>query len=156
MDFLDKLNFLLKSNNLNKNTLSKLSGIPYTTIDGWYKKGFESMQLSTLKKLAKFFNTNLDFWADDFISTSNIEVNDNFKLEPLEIEYIKKYRELDIFGKKIVDTIIDMEHDRCSTMRYDINDTYNNMEDKLKKYDKLADEIAKKSETEGNKNSKIG
>ena len=45
MTFLDKLNFLMKEHNLNKSTLSKSCGIPYTTIDGWYKKGFENKKL---------------------------------------------------------------------------------------------------------------
>ena len=65
MTFLEKLEKLMKEHNLNKSTLSKSCGIPYTTIDGWYKKGFEDMRLSTLKKLSSFFNTSLDFWAYD-------------------------------------------------------------------------------------------
>ncbi len=39
MDFLEKLDYLMKQNNLNKSRLSKACDIPYTTIDGWYKKG---------------------------------------------------------------------------------------------------------------------
>ena len=41
MDFLEKLNYLMHENNLNKSTLSKACEIPYTTIDGWYKKGYQ-------------------------------------------------------------------------------------------------------------------
>lgn len=41
MDFLEKLNYLMEKNHLNKNTLSKACNIPYTTIDGWYKKGMK-------------------------------------------------------------------------------------------------------------------
>lgn len=41
MTFLDKLDNLMHERGLNKNTLSKACGIPYTTIDGWYKKGYE-------------------------------------------------------------------------------------------------------------------
>lgn len=65
MDFLEKLNYLMERNSLNKNTLSKACDIPYTTIDGWYKKGYEGLKLTTLRKLSKFFNTSLDFWASD-------------------------------------------------------------------------------------------
>lgn len=71
MNFIEKLDMLLKNNDLNKSSLSKESGIPYTTIDGWYKKGYESMQLSTLKKLSKYFDTTLDFWAKDSILDPN-------------------------------------------------------------------------------------
>ena len=65
MNFLEKLNYLMEKNNLNKNTLSKGCDIPYTTIDGWYKKGYEGLKLTTLRKLSKFFKTSLDFWAND-------------------------------------------------------------------------------------------
>lgn len=65
MDFLEKLNYLMDKNNLNKNTLSKACDIPYTTIDGWYKKGYEGLKLTTLRKLASYFETSLDFWAND-------------------------------------------------------------------------------------------
>ena len=65
MDFLEKLNYLMKKNNLNKSTLSKACNIPYTTIDGWYKKGYEGLKLTTLRKLADFFGTSLDYWAMD-------------------------------------------------------------------------------------------
>lgn len=34
MGFLEKLNYLMEQNHLNKSTLSKACDIPYTTIDG--------------------------------------------------------------------------------------------------------------------------
>ena len=52
MDFLEKLDYLMEENHLNKNTLSKARNIPYTTIDGWYKKGYEGLKLTSLKKLS--------------------------------------------------------------------------------------------------------
>lgn len=63
MNFLEKLNYLMEKNHLNKSTLSKACNIPYTTIDGWYKKGYEGLKLTTLRKLADFFGTSLDYWA---------------------------------------------------------------------------------------------
>lgn len=69
MNFLEKLNYLMQENGLNKHSLSKACGIPYTTIDGWYKKGYDGLKLSTVKKLASFFGTTLDFWANDSISS---------------------------------------------------------------------------------------
>lgn len=65
MDFLEKLNYLMKKNHLNKSTLSKACNIPYTTIDGWYKKGYEGLKLTTLRKLAEYFGTSLDYWASE-------------------------------------------------------------------------------------------
>ena len=65
MDFLEKLNYLMEKNHLNKSTLSKACNIPYTTIDGWYKKGYEGLKLTTLRKLADYFGTSLDYWASE-------------------------------------------------------------------------------------------
>ncbi len=65
MNLLDKLDFLMSENDLNKNTLSQKSGIPYSTIDSLYKKGFENIKLSTLKGLAEALNVSLDFLVRD-------------------------------------------------------------------------------------------
>lgn len=65
MDFLEKLDYLMDKYNLNKSTLSKSCDIPYTTIDGWYKRGYEGLKLPTLKKLSNYFEISLDYWADD-------------------------------------------------------------------------------------------
>lgn len=78
LDFLEKLNYLMERNKLNKNTLSKACDIPYTTIDGWYKKGYEGLKLTTLRKLADFFGTSLDFWASDQ-TFDNVYIDDEAK-----------------------------------------------------------------------------
>ncbi len=65
MNFLEKLDYLMQQKGLNKSSLSKSCNIPYTTIDGWYKKGYEGLKLTTLKKLADFFGTSLDYWATE-------------------------------------------------------------------------------------------
>lgn len=67
MSFLTKLDRLMQARGINKNQLSKESGIPYTTIDGFYKKGTDNVKLSTLKKLSSFFDCSLDYLADDDI-----------------------------------------------------------------------------------------
>lgn len=66
MTFTERLDSLMEEKGLNKHTLSKACGIPYTTIDGWYKKGVSDLKLSTLKKLTSYFGLSLDYWlADD-------------------------------------------------------------------------------------------
>lgn len=61
MDFLAKITLLMKEKGLNRHTLSEACGIPYTTIDGWFKKGYEGIKISTLMKLADFFDVELDY-----------------------------------------------------------------------------------------------
>lgn len=103
MDFLEKLNFLMNKNGLNKNSLSKSCNIPYTTIDGWYKKGYEGLKLSTLRKLAEFFGTSLDYWAaEDNDLSSELATSFFKKLKPEYQEYILKQIDqlLDIQNKE--------------------------------------------------------
>lgn len=58
MSFTDRLEYLMKKNGIkNKSELARVSDIPYTTIDGFYKKGSDNIKLSTLRKLA--------FWLHD-------------------------------------------------------------------------------------------
>ena len=66
--FLDTLERLMKERKLNKNSLARESGIPYTTIDGFYKKGCDNVKLSTLTRLASFFGVSLDYLVNGEIT----------------------------------------------------------------------------------------
>ena len=59
--FLTILDKLKKEYNLNNRKLSIESGIPYSTIDAFYKIGYDNIKLSTLLKLANYFNVSLDY-----------------------------------------------------------------------------------------------
>lgn len=110
MDFLQKLDFMMKRYDLNKRTLSLKSDIPYTTIDNWYKRGYEGLKLSTIKKLSEYFNTLVDFWVIDSITDPNYGKANGFEVNVEEAEHITKYRVLDERGKENVDTVLDLEY----------------------------------------------
>ena len=65
MSFTDKLDALMAEKGINKSTLSKESGIPYTTIAGFYTKGTDNVKLSTLRKLSSYLGCSIDYLADD-------------------------------------------------------------------------------------------
>ena len=103
MSLTDKLDFLMREKNINKAELARESGIPYTTIDGFYKKGSENAKLSTLKKLCSYFNCSLDYLADDTVDTEFEDTiaahfdGKEYTLEELEeirnfAEYVKSKR----------------------------------------------------------------
>ena len=71
MNFLDKLDYLMSKSNLNKRTLSQQSGVPYTTILDFYKKGYEHTRISTIFKLATFLGVTTDYLIDDDITDEN-------------------------------------------------------------------------------------
>ena len=63
MSFTDKLDALMAEKGINKSILSKESGIPYTTIAGFYTKGTDNVKLSTLKKLSTYFDCSIEFFS---------------------------------------------------------------------------------------------
>lgn len=107
MDFLEKLNYLMEKDNLNKSLLSKACDIPYTTIDGWYKKGYEGLKLTTLRKLANYFGTSLDFWASDNPQLLPESSDDRvYTKDRRETELLRDYRLLDKFTQTYVKGMI--------------------------------------------------
>ena len=98
MGLTDKLDILMKERNLNKAELARESGVPYTTIDGFYKKGSDNAKLSTLKKLCAYLNCSLDYLADDTVDSEHPVTiaahkdGENFTAD--ELEKIEEYKKL--------------------------------------------------------------
>ncbi|HEY2419886.1 MAG TPA: XRE family transcriptional regulator [Neobacillus sp.] len=65
MKFTDKLDLLMNEKGISRMGVSNGSGVPYTTIVNFYEKGTDNIKLSTLRKLADFFNVSLDYLVDD-------------------------------------------------------------------------------------------
>lgn len=67
MNFTEKLDHLMKENGLNRRSFAAKCDIPYTTVCGWYDRGYEGVRMSTVRKIAETFNTGLEYWAYDEI-----------------------------------------------------------------------------------------
>ena len=80
--FLQILDKLKSEHKINNRKLSIGSGIPYSTIDGFYKVGYDNIKLSTLLKLANYFNVSLDYLIN----------GDEVILNSHEKELIEAYR----------------------------------------------------------------
>ena len=97
MSFIERLELEMKRNNIaNKSELSRLSGIPYTTIDGFYKKGSDNIKLSTLKKLANCLHCSLDFLVDDSANEEPTTLAAHFDGDDFtedELEEIRQFAE---------------------------------------------------------------
>lgn len=111
MTLTEKLNHLMKERSINRKQLSAQSQIPYMTIVNFYEKGTENVKLSTLKKLAGYFNVSLDYIADDRI-TKNSPIPAKAETEELsknENNLIDHYRQLNDEGQeKLVDYAQDL------------------------------------------------
>lgn len=103
MSFTERLEYLMRRNGINnKSELAKVSGIPYTTIDGFYKKGTDNIKLSTLRKLAKCLHCSLDYLTEDsdIIEPTTLAAHfdgDDFTPEEQEeisnfVQYVKSKR----------------------------------------------------------------
>lgn len=71
MDLIQKLQFLMKKNNIkNISQLSRETSIPYTTLKSIFDGDVNDIRLSTSRKLADYFKITLDELLDDDISLS--------------------------------------------------------------------------------------
>jgi len=102
--FLNTLTRLLDEKDISKAELSRRAGIPYTTIDGWYKKSADGVRLATLQKLASFFDVSIDYLING--------EEEKFTLE--ESRIIGKYRKLDNHGKTVANLVLDEEVKRIA------------------------------------------
>lgn len=108
MNFTDKLNVLMEKKNIRISDLSRGSGIPYTTIDGFYKKGYSNIKLSTLRQLAEYFDVSIDYLVNDDYS------NEIFNSDSEENDLLKKYRCLDEQGKNEVTSVLETNYERVT------------------------------------------
>lgn len=121
MDFLEKVNLLMQERNLNRHTLSEACGIPYTTIDGWYKKGYEGAKVNTLIKLADYFSVELDYLVRPSIVDRNYGRSAE-RLTPDEEKLLSCFRALNSSGQMLVKAAVkglsenpDLLKEGCST-----------------------------------------
>ena len=102
----DRLIALMNERGINRSELSIGSGIPYTTIDGWFKKGGDNIRLGTLLRLAEYFNVSLDYLAGSGDETT-----------PAEQLMMGRWRRLDEHGQRMVKLTLDEEYARCAAER---------------------------------------
>ena len=103
MDFLSKLDLLMASKKLNKRRLADESGIPYTTIVNWYKRGYDNMALSNFKILCDFFDVTMDSLARDDVEQleKKSSKQDSVHISKEEKLLITCYREADSLDKEL-------------------------------------------------------
>lgn len=68
--------------------------IPYSTIDNWYKRGYESMTLSVFKKLCRYFDVDMTSMAYDELEIQPYDP-ERMHTSPREREIIQAYRRAD-------------------------------------------------------------
>lgn len=122
MNVLEKIEFLMHQKGIkNRAELSEISGIPYSTITGFYAKGYDRMKLSTLKTLADCLGVTIDYLGRDEITDPNYGLSSlsSSDLSEDETNLIEDYRNLNDEGKeKARDYLADLtslpKYKKCS------------------------------------------
>lgn len=60
MDFLTNLDLLLKNNNMKRADLARAINVSPSTINSWYARGSEKVNIKVLKAIAAYFNVSLE------------------------------------------------------------------------------------------------
>lgn len=60
MDFLINLDLLLKNNNMKRADLARAINVAPSTINSWYARGSEKVNINVLKNIAAYFNVSLE------------------------------------------------------------------------------------------------
>lgn len=92
MDMYDRLERLLSEKKISKRKLSMDLNIPYTTLVSMFKRRSTSVDIETIKKLAKYLQTDIDFLVSgDYYPTAlkngskikNLRIRENLSQEEL-------------------------------------------------------------------------
>lgn len=100
MSFKDMLKFLREERGLSQDELARLTQLSKSTIS-MYENGNREPKFETLEAIADFFNVDMNTLLDKQIS--------DVVLTQQEENHIKKYRQLDADGKRIIDEQVDFQ-----------------------------------------------
>ncbi len=109
MNFLEKLDFLISENKLNRKTFSQKSKIPYTTISNWYGRGYDNLSLPAFRSICDYFNVTMDSMAYDDREIEYRPSKAPAALSKEEQHLIETFDRLDERGQKTVMDTLDRE-----------------------------------------------
>lgn len=106
MDFLDRLQHLMKMYGDSKLKLSKDSGIPYTTIERLFNNGWENARISTIRKICDYYGVSLDYM-----------VCGDQRIMPEGLAFAAKYGSMSPYGQALIDLIMENENKYGNAIR---------------------------------------
>lgn len=90
---------------------SEKADIPYTTVDSILKRGVNKANVINIIKICQVLDIDTDALSEGQIKPRTEKIQSLISTQ--ENSIIKKYRILDEYGKKVVNSILDIEHERC-------------------------------------------
>ena len=98
------LNELMEKNRIRAIDLAEAVGVSKSAVSHWLA-GDNSPNIEVLAKICQVYGVKMSEM-----------LNDRTELSPAEKQHIKKYRSLDHYGRKAVDSLMDIELERCSVV----------------------------------------
>ena len=115
MNLIEKIDYLCNEQHLNRRQFSIKSGIPYTTIDGLFKRSYEGIRLSTFVLICDFFQVTLDSMARDDSEIVYIKDLLGKDLTVYDTRLLNEYHSLTPEGKERVDYTLKAELELSNT-----------------------------------------
>ncbi len=97
-----RLEELINYRNTNVNRVAREAGISPQTIYGIIKRDNTKVDINILMALAKELNVTLDFFSGGPLNVDEVDVE----------TFVSRYRQLDAYGKKVVQSLITLELER--------------------------------------------
>lgn len=109
MEFYEILEDIMSEKDMSIPDVSRATGISDSTLRSIINRKTKSASLEVAFKISKGLNVSLErLNGDAKVESKKL----NFFLESFEIDHIKKYRDLDEYGRKTIDLILERELDR--------------------------------------------
>ena len=107
MDYIERIKKIKSEKKITNDKLSELTGIPLGTLSKILAGMNDSPKLSNVIAIANALGCSIDY-----LVSGAPENNGNYTLNDEEIEFIKKYRELDACGRDIASFVVNREFER--------------------------------------------
>lgn len=85
MDFLTNLDVLLKSNHMKRADLARAIHVAPSTINSWYARGSEKVNIKVLKDIAAYFNVSLEVLINGDNFTSLYFTEEDYTKQELDL-----------------------------------------------------------------------
>ena len=111
MTFGDRLKQARENKGYNQKQFAERLGVTPTRLNYWEKDKREP-DVAIIKQIAQILDVSSDWLIGNNLINENVDIT----LSANEKQHIKKYRSLDHYGRKAVDSLMDIELERCSVV----------------------------------------
>uniref|UniRef100_UPI004057322F helix-turn-helix domain-containing protein n=1 Tax=Agathobacter sp. TaxID=2021311 RepID=UPI004057322F len=111
---MERLKLLRKQKHLTQQELADILHVSQQSVHK-YEHDITSPELQTLKSMADFFNTSVDYLLEMTDVSHKIEPVTEMSLDDAELELIENYREVTSFQKKVIQAIMDEFLEKSNT-----------------------------------------